>query len=1178
MYLKKLDLENFKSFGKKTIIEFKKGFTGVSGPNGSGKSNISDAILFVLGPKSSKILRAQRLTDLIFNGGKDRKPADYCKVSLVFDNSDREIPVDSDEVTFTRIIKKSGEGEDYNSYFYINDEKAKLQDFTSLLSRAKIFADGYNIVQQGDITRIVEMSPLERRRILEEISGITKYDEQIADAERKKQETEDNMAKIEILIKEIESRLLSLENDRKTALRYLELKNELTKSRAALEYKKIKQLKSEIDGDMDEMNRLNKDIENLKVEIKKNEDDLKSKKEIFDRLNNEISKGGGDEHIKVKAQIDDIRLSLGKYRMRMEDFQARIDEINEELKILENQKKTLKKELDEKISKLKEIENKKNESEKLLAQKKNELKDLEDKITNSSKDLKEIQDLLNKRHTDFSEIKEILAKKNAELESYKENYRNIIEFIATQEEELKNLELNIKDAEWRMESVKDKEEDIKKRNKDLQDLYYTLKNKEVQLRENIQKVETKILSLSRLYEKYKAKIEMNRSMESVNSILEARDKGIIKGIKGTVRELIEVPKDLELAIDIAGGNRLDSLVVESDEIAAQCIDYLKQNKKGTATFLPINKMASGRPRGKALLAIKDQKAIGLILDLIKFEKEIEGPLWYVFSDTVAVEDLNTARKLMGGVRLVTRDGQLIEASGAITGGLVQRSEKSSNLGEMDNISKDLRNANIEKENLENEYKEVLKNLDQVSKEIQDLSKNRIEDVSVYVKTINENKEKLSKLKVSIENKYKEKRSLEEKLKIAEDEIKKLSEKAEFIERDINSMKIKLENFAPSEIQEKIRSLKNEIENIEHNYTAFTLLKKDLEHNIEDITKTINDDEKNIAKLENERKQKASDLENVKKEIEENEIKLRKFQEINASIEENIKKKWEEREKIQNEISNIELAIQRINEEINRKDDFIITLKSRINDKRNDLQESEKEFNSYGIEIKEPLPGTMELKKTIEYCESTMKSMEPINMKSIEEYDSENARLQDLKSNYSNLSEEKSNLIKLMNELNEKKKDGLLSVYRAIKENFSKIYSEITNGGEAVMYLENENDPFEGGLVIKARPKGKKMIRLEALSGGEKSLTALTFILAIQQYDPSPFYLFDESDMFLDGYNAENMARILKENSNKAQFIVVSLRRAVLKYSDNILGVTIMPDGISKVYEETYTEEVNTIGQ
>ncbi|MGC8663608.1 MAG: chromosome segregation protein SMC [Thermoplasmata archaeon] len=1178
MYLKKLDMENFKSFGKRTVIEFKKGFTGVSGPNGSGKSNISDAILFVLGPKSSKVLRAQRLTDLIFNGGKDRKPADYCKVSLIFDNSDREIPIDSDEVNFTRIIKRSNDQEDYNSYFYINDDKAKLQDFTSLLSRAKIFADGYNIVQQGDITRIVEMSPLERRRILEEISGITKYDEQISDAERKKQETEDNMAKIEVLIKEIETRLFSLENDRKTALRYLELKNELTRSRATMEYKKIKQLKGEIDGDIEEINRLTKEIENFKSELKKNETDLQSKKEVMEKISNEISKGGGDEQLKVKAQIDDLRLILGKYKMRIEDFQARVDEINEELKLLESQKKSLKKELEEKNFKLKEIEQKKSDSEKKLIEKKSELKKLEDKIANSSNEVKGIQETLNKRHKDFSEIKELLARKTAELNSHRGNYNNILESIAAQEEEIKNLELNIKDSEWRMDSVKDKEEDIKKRNKDLQDLYYTLKNKEVSLRENLQKLDAKILSLTRIYEKSKAKVELNKSMESVNALLEARDKGIIKGIKGTVRELIQVPNDLALAVDIAGGNRLESLVVDTDDVAAFCIDYLKQNRKGTATFLPINKMSPGRPRGKALLAIKDQKAVGLILDLIKFDKAIEGPLWYVFSDTVAVEDLNTARKLMGGVRLVTRDGQLIEASGAITGGLVQRSEKSATLSEIENVSRDLRNSNFERENVENEYKEVLKRLDQVSKELQDLSKNRIEDVSIYVKTISENKEKLGKVKIALEKKLSEKKYIEEKIKIYENEIKELSEKAEFIEKDINSMKIKLEEFAPNELQESIRSTKNDIENLDHNFSTFTLLLKDLEHEVEDLSKTINENDKNIAKLSNEKDQKIREIQNIKKEIDENEIKLRKFQEINASIEESIKKKWEEREKIQDEISNLDMAIQKINEEINRKDDFIITLKSRINDKRGELEESQKEFDSYGISIGEPVPGIMELKKTIEYCESTMKSMEPINMKSIEEYDSENSRLQDLKSNYSNLSEEKNNLIRLMNELNEKKKEGLLSVYTAIKENFSKIYSEITNGGEAVMYLENEINPFEGGLVIKARPKGKKMIRLEALSGGEKSLTALTFILAIQQYDPSPFYLFDESDMFLDGYNAENVARILKENSSKAQFIVVSLRRAVLKYSDNILGVTIMPDGISKVYEETYGEEVNAIGQ
>ncbi|MGC8992712.1 MAG: AAA family ATPase, partial [Thermoplasmata archaeon] len=265
MYLKRLEMENFKSFGRKTVIEFKKGFTGVSGPNGSGKSNISDAILFVLGPRSSKVLRAQKLTDLIFNGGKEKNPADYCKVSLVFDNKDREIPIESDEVKFTRIIKKESE-DDYVSYFYINEEKARLQDFTNLLSKAKIFADGYNIVQQGDITRIVEMSPIERRKILEEISGITKYDEEIAQAERKKIEVDENISILDVLIKEIKDRLEILERDRNVALRYIELKKQLEYARAALAYRKIKDLKAQIEGDENEIITIQNEINSIKNE------------------------------------------------------------------------------------------------------------------------------------------------------------------------------------------------------------------------------------------------------------------------------------------------------------------------------------------------------------------------------------------------------------------------------------------------------------------------------------------------------------------------------------------------------------------------------------------------------------------------------------------------------------------------------------------------------------------------------------------------------------------------------------------------------------------------------------------------------------------------------------------------------------------------------------------------
>lgn len=1177
MFLKSLEMENFKSFGRKTVIEFKKGFTAVSGPNGSGKSNISDAILFVLGPKSSRVLRAQKLTDLIFNGGKERKPADYCRVTLTFDNTDREIPVDSDQVSFTRVVRR-GENEDYNSYFYINGEKAKLQDFTSLLSKAKIFADGYNIVQQGDVTRIVEMSPFERRRILEEISGITKYDEQILDAQKRKEETEENIGKIEVLMKEIEERLKGLENDRKVALRYLELKKELQESKAKLEYRRIKELKSEIEGDNREIEEIIKQIDEIKkstVELENRRQELLKNLEI---INREISKMGSDEQVKLKASMDDLRLEIGRQKMKIEDLQARLDEISNEMKSMETQKKALSREVEEKQKRRDETSRKLENIENEITVKRNELKKVEESISNSSREMRELQTFILERQKDMIAEKEAVASIKAELEAKNDSSKRVEEDIASLEEEIKSIELNIKDAEWRILEIKRNDQETRKRSKDLQDLYYSLKNREAELREELQKLEGRILSLTRMYEKSKARMELSKNMEAIYFLLEARDKGMIRGIRGTVRELIEYPEELSLAVEVAGGNRLDSIVVENDDVAEICIDYLKQNRKGVATFLPINKMLPGRPRGKALIAAKDEKCVGLVLEKIEYEKDIEGTLWYVFGDTVIVQDLGTARKLMGGVRLVTLDGQLIEASGAITGGLVQKSEKSQLVGDIEKISAELREASEKKEIMSREYKEVLAKLDDIGKMLQEFNVKKVEDPAVYEKVLKENREKLQRLKENLKKKYEERDFIASRVKDLEDRLRVELEKLEYIEKDYNSAAIRMSEQAPEELQNRLRFLKNEIENRNREYETLRMLLKDLEHEIDTISRNIQQVESSIERLRKERVQKEYELKEFTTKLQENELKLKKFQEMNASFEESIRKKLEERDRINTEIAEVENLIQKSGEDINRKNDFIITLKARINENTRLLDESEREFKLYGVEVKEPVESAVEIKKKIEYCESTMLSLEPVNMKSIEEYETENKRLEDLRNDYNRLVDEKKHLISLMNELSIKKKEGLISVYRAIRENFSRIYSEITNGGEAVMYLENEEDPFAGGLVIKARPKGKKMIRLEALSGGEKSLTALTFILAIQQYDPSPFYLFDESDMFLDAWNAENIARILKENSKNAQFIVVSLRKTVLKYADHMIGVTITPDGISKVLEESYQEGAKSYGQ
>ncbi len=1170
-------MENFKSFGRKTVIEFRKGFTGVSGPNGSGKSNISDAILFVLGPKSSKVLRAQKLTDLIFNGGKDKNPADYCKVSLVFDNSDREIPLDYDHVTFTRMVKRGEGDEDYNSYFYINGEKAKLQDFTNLLSKAKIFADGYNIVQQGDITRIVEMSPLERRRILEEISGITKYDEEINRAQLKRKETEENMEKIRIIMDEIGSRLNSLENEKNTAVRYLELKNDLLKAKAQMEYRRMKQIKSEMDGDQAEIVKITNEIMEIGNGIQNEKKALEEEMKTLEKINQEISRSGGEEQLKIKAQIDDLNISLGKNNVKLEDLETRLKEIETELKSLNGEEKNLKSLIREKEENYKNTKEKRDEIWKNLNEKKEELKKLEDKISRSSDEVKDLQKYLNEKQIEYNSLKDELSDFNSKLSAKDESLRNLKENIANLEEEIKNVELNIKDADWRIENSREKESEIKKRMKDLNDLYYSLKNRETSIREEMNKINERISVVSRNYEKNRGRLEASKNYEAIYSIMEQRDKGIIRGIYGTVRELIEVPNGLELAIEIAGGNRLDSIIVEDDEVAAQCVEYLKNTKKGTATFLPLNKMVGGRPRGKALMAIKDPKSLGLAIELLKFDKKIENALWFVFSDTVIVEDLNTARKLMGGVRLVTRDGQLIEASGAITGGHVVRSEKQVVISDIENLGKELRELNEKKQELEDEYRVVIKRLDEITKQIQEISSQKSENPETWIRIRNENAEKFKKFNETLKIKNEEKSRLEKDIESLKESISKMQEKVTFVEKDMENVRIRISEFASEKDQERIRALKNEIQNLESDHGALTLLLRDIEHDLNDLKKSLESLLKNKERLSNEMQMKKEETQEIKKKIEELSVSLRKFQEINASIEESIKRKWEERENTQKKISDIEMNIQKNEEEIKRKNDFIITLKTRMQNNTKDYEDAEREYRSFGIEINELVPGFSELKRTIEYCETTMRSLEPVNMKSIEDYNNEKSRLEDLKNNYSELSKERQELLNLENELNIKKKEGLLLVYRSIKENFSRIYSEITNGGEAIMYLENEEDPFSGGLIIKARPNGKKMIRLEALSGGEKSLTALTFILAIQQFDPSPFYLFDESDMFLDGYNAENVARILKANSDKAQFIVVSLRRAVLKYADHMIGVTITNDGVSKIYEETYVKEADALG-
>ena len=1177
MYLKEVQMENFKSMKGSTRILLKEGFTAVTGPNGSGKSNISDAILFVLGPRSSKAIRAGNLLELIWNGGKDGKPADKCRVTLVFDNKDRTMPVGYDEVHLTRVIKRSKDSKQgYTSYFYINGNKSTLKEFEELLAYAGISADGYNMVQQGDVTRIVEMGGVERRRIIESIAGITHLDTEMEKARTKRMEVEENLEKIAIRMDEIESRLKELDADRSAALRYRELQEKMKLAQAQLAYKKLISMRSERESIKKGM----ADFESEREELKKSLDDLKSRLDEIGRelksTEDEISSRWGDEAARIKEQMDHYRLEIARMEHFLESAEDRIKELSKraevERKKLEEEEKTLEELRERRDRESKRLSKTRNEMESVQK----ELKLLKERHSKSSSRGKE----LSKRYEELSQRQRDTMKELSEARERKagleERLRSLQERKAGLEEEKKNIEFDLQDARWQLSNLKKNGKYSTKEIKRMKEELFRLRVEEREKSEEFSRLQREISRLAERYAVERAKVDAHAGgMVAVNSILEARDQGKLKGIIGTVNELVNYDEKYSKAMEIAAGNRMNAVVVETDEAAAKAIRFLKENKLGRVTFLPLNKMRMGRPSGRALLTSKKDGVIGFAVDIAEYDERYRAAMWYVFGDTLIVKNLDTARKLMGGVRLVTLEGELIEASGAMVGGSIKRPGKSGRAREVEELGRKLREKRGKAERIGDELTEIRSRIEDLEPKVSEAEKSSETNAKIEALEMKEKeyRARLEEIKGKIKGISMEISRIEEEHERLASEVSSLESELKEMETEMRRIEEERASLMPEDMQRKMEELQERHSMISEKAREIELELKGIEGEIVSVERSLNERKERLSGMESEISSIKAEMEEKKARKMEMSSELEAILNVNKGIEEEMRALREKRELLISEEAKIKAEIERTKTMLETKQDYILGLKAKMETVEASISELEEEYRSYGIEVKEPVPSMEKLKKTIRECELEIGGMGYVNFRAIDDYDEQSRRYEDLKNETERLKEQKRELIGLEKELEEKKKEAFFRVFASVNENFKKIYAELSGGGEGELRLDNPESPFEGGMQIIARPRGKKVYRIEALSGGEKSLVALAFIFAIQEYDPSTFYLLDEVDQNLDGLNSELVGQRIKRSSKRAQFIVISLRKATLKYADHLIGVTMVGDGVSRILHKMDIDEL-----
>lgn len=1180
MHLKAVEMENFKSFGGKLVVPLMEGYTAVTGPNGSGKSNITDAILFVLGPKSSKAVRAGKLTDLIFDGGKSKGKAPFTKVSLVFDNTDRIMPWDDDTVRLTRFVKLSDNGTDYSSYFYVNDRKSTMSEFDSLLTKARISADGYNMVQQGDVTRIVQMGGIERRRIIDAISGIASFDADIEKARGERAEAETNLDRIGIIVEELSHQVDRLARDREDARAYLDAQARLEMAKAQYTHRRLQIEQSKYRSVSDQIEKLEGRIDSDRAAKAELEVQRSAKEQEISAKEEEIASKIGPEYRELKERIEAAKVDLATKKDRKEAAEMDLEEqsgfrTNFEDSIARNNAMvvTLRQNREDLVSKQAEDESR-------MEAARREESEISEAIADTGGEQKELQKELERVEADFDACSAELRSSQGRLAKAEAASEEAHTAFANLDDRLQTIDFEIKDAKWSIEQLKAEAgpstEDFGNRILEAKRRESELEKQESELDAAYRRIDAEYNSLQA---EKKVSERMNRGSAAVEAILALRNRGEMKGIHGTIQELATVDKGFETALSVAAGGKMQAVVVDNDQVAADAISYLKKEKLGRVTFLPLTKMMGGKPRAKAIMSVKDSE--GYAIDLIDFDQKYYNAFWYVLGDTLVVRDMDTARRIMGGIRIVTMGGELIEASGAMVGGNIsQQSMLKFGAASEDKLAETgerLRKAADALEDVRRKLREVRDEIRGIDDEMRKVSSGAMEQREQMAQL----KGRVTELEKTRSSASAEMKAVRQRVSDADAELESartafgdVSERLSALTETRTGIKNRMAEIAPVDLQNRIQAvrdriykLKEEISDnklqiggIDTEIAGYGKQNESLQMQLDSVIRAIEDDqrtiEENTALMQRAR------------------IDLDALRSIEAEMEGGIEDLRNQKDALVAEKYRLDSEIREKSKDIENTAATLESFKAQSIQLEASVAQLKSEVDAIEIEVELPIPSEEEIRRTIRAQESAIAKLGNVNLRSIEEYDEKKARLDGLNAEVESLNRHIKELDDLMSSLTSKKKGLFMQSYNAVNENFKSIYAQLSGGGEAYMGLENEDDPFIGGLMINAKPRNGKMLRLEALSGGEKSLTALSFIFAIQEHQPSPFYVLDEVDMFLDSVNAEMVARRVKESSAKAQFIQVSLRKVTLALADHLIGVTRPPSGISRVIMQPDLAEVS----
>lgn len=1171
MYLKKIEVQGFKSFANKLLFEFDNGITGIVGPNGSGKSNIADAVRWVLGEQSAKQLRGSKMEDIIFAGTETRKPVSFASVSLTIDNSDKKLDIDYSEVTVTRRVFRSGESE-----YLLNGNTCRLKDINELFYDTGIGKEGYSIIGQGQIDKILSGKAEERRELFDEAAGIVKFKKRKNETQKSLDNESQNLIRINDILAELEKQVGPLARQSDKAKEYLRLKEYLKKYEVnlfLLEESSTKGELTEVTGNLDIVNE----------ELEKAGNRLEEIKSVYDEKDNEVSeltarideltakKNQAEiDKNRLESQIEILKEQINSANMNDSHLADRLKEINDQIAERNEEKQKLLKQKFDISSEVDDIFARQNEIDREVDALRKETDGLSNEIESRKNS---IFDNLNKKGTikasiqRYESMQEQVNIRKAELTGKLINFK-------TDESE---FDVSIKDAKDKLDSVNKEIDGLVSENNRLGALSdenkeerNTKKQKLQAAKEQNMRSQTKLESLKNIAERY------DGYGNSIRKVMECKEQN--SGILGVVADIVKTEKKYEIAIETALGGTIQNIVTDNEETAKKMIAYLKKNQYGRATFLPLSAVSGKNNRRDNLE--RESGFIGYANELVKVDLQYKGLADYLLGRCVVVDNIDNALHLNKAhgysLKIVTLEGELLNPGGSMTGGAFRNSSnllgRRREIEELEKVvsstEKVIFSLSADIDRLGGLINEATDKIAKNTEIIQNkkLAKNTLE--------INYNQlaDKKNEIQSVYENNKREEKEIESQLKDIRAELESSNKELEKIENDneLNTKEI-------SDATERLNDLKNKLEeknkiaeSIHIEYSQIAQKSQFAEESVKRILREINRLKDGISDLEDSKEEsqteiavRSSQIEEITDtiktaaaEIESYSSELTDLKSRKEEGQATLKGFFKTREECQNNLVTLE------------KEQFRL---SQNKEKLENNRDSKIEYmwNEYELTLSEAtqlkddeLSDASEIKKIVTDTKNEIRKLGDVNVNAIEDYKEVAERYEFLKNQHDDLVSARDKLITVIEELDKNMREQFTTKFEEIKIEFDKVFRQLFGGGKGTIELDPEADILDAAITIISQPPGKKLQNMMQLSGGEKALTAICLLFAIQNLKPSPFCLLDEIEAALDDSNVDRYAKYLHKLTKNTQFIVITHRRGTMAAADRLYGITMQEKGVS----------------